>query len=477
MIVRPILFEKDATTFTTYGLGVLSDAISCLVTEERNGEFELEMVYPIGGYNYGQIKTDRIIVAKAKENGTRQAFRIYRIVSELAGQITVNARHISYQLNFIPVPDLTGTGTAQQMMGALKTAALDTCPFTFQSDIATSASYSVPPTSLRSALGGIEGSVLDRYGGEYEWDNWTVKLWQSRGADNGAKIEYAKNMTAFEQTNDIGDLITGVMAFWKGDDGNGNSVFVYSSPQVIQNAHAGDYAHGRTVVLDISGEFETEPTQAQVTTYATSYLAATTLAKVSEAITVDFVPLWHTQEYKYALQNHINLCDTVTIIYKALGVNVKRKVTKTVFNVLLDRFDSIELGGEADVSDTIADLGSESSEMDRRLASIEASLGSLAHVSDASSLFALTSHNISVTVSTGSYDSGTSSAITKAGYYPIGIVGIDGGGGGSTNAALVRFFLSDVSAGTCKVNWLIRALNNASITLTFKPTILWAKTS
>lgn len=361
--MKPILFEKNATTFTGLGLHSLPDAISCTVTEERNGIFELEMVYPVSGAFFDDIQEDRIIVAKARENGTRQAFRIYRITTQISGEVTVYARHISYQLNFIPIDAVSGSGTAQAMMNALKGAALEACPFSFQSDITGTKSYDIAtPVSLRTGLGGMEGSVLDLFGGEFEWDNYTVKLLSARGADNGVKIAYGKNLTALERSVDIGSVITGVAAFYRGQDTDGTEVIVYSSPRVITNGHVSDYAHGRTIVLDVSGEFDTVPTQAQVTTYAQTYLAGTTLAQVTEALSVDFIPLWHTNEYEYIVKKHIDLCDTVTVVYKQLGVNVKKKVTKTIFNVLLNRYDSIELGGEADVADTIAEIEGTNSE-------------------------------------------------------------------------------------------------------------------
>lgn len=357
--MKPILFEKDATDFTGLGICHLQDAISCIVTEERNGAFELELVYPVSGANYSEIAEDRIIAVKARENGTRQGFRIYRITATLTGEVTINARHISYQLNFVPVGVTSGTGTAQNMMAALKSAALEPCPFTFESDISGTQAYSfAAPVALRTALGGMEGSVLDLCGGEYEWDNWTVKLHASRGSDKGARIAYGKNMTALQRSVDIGDLITGVSAFWAGQNDSGVDVIVYSNPRVVTNGNQDLYSHHRTIVLDVSAEFETVPTQAQVTAYATTYLAATTLAQVSEAVTVDFVPLWQTQEYAGSFEEHIDLCDTVTVVYKELGVSVKKKVTKTVYDVILNRYESIELGGEDNIADTITSLSS-----------------------------------------------------------------------------------------------------------------------
>ena len=378
--MTPILFPKDATTFTSLGQARLPDAISCTVTEERNGQYELEMVYPVTGAHFDEIAEDMIIASIPCDGGTKQGFRIYKIATPINGQVAIFARHISYQLNFIPIGVKSGSGTAQTAMNGLKAEALETCPFTFTSDISGSKSYAIAaPANFRTALGGMEGSILDTYGGEFEWDNWTVKLLSARGADNGVRITYGKNLTSVERSVDIGSLITGVAAFWRGQDKTGADTIVYSNPRVISNAHVSDYAHSRTITLDVTDAFETIPTTAQVTAYATSYLAGTTLASVSEAVTVDFVPLWQSPEYiDYAPLERVKLCDTVYMGYRQLGISVKKKVTKTVYNVLLDRYDSIELGGETTVADTISELTSNSSDNARNMAKLAAELATIA---------------------------------------------------------------------------------------------------
>lgn len=435
----PRLFERDATEFDGLGLRNLVDAISCTVTEERNGVYELEMVYPISGSGFDEIIEDRIIVAKAHEQGEPQAFRIYRIDKVLAGQATINARHISYQLSFTPVPALSGTGDAQSAMNALKSAALDSCPFTFASDISESKSYNISvPSAVRTALGGMEGSILDTYGGEFEWNNWNVILHESRGADKGVRIAYGKNLTALDRTTDIGDTITGVMAYYVKEDGS----IVYSSPKVIQNAHVADYAHGRTLALDVSGEFEDVPTVAQVTAYATSYLATTALAEASEALTVDFVPLWQTADYGAPYVEHIELCDIVTVEYKKLGVVAKKQVTKTVFNVLENRYDSIELGGEATVVDTLAgmesdtaSLSSADARMAQEIAKLSAKIGSMLSVMSVSLSIA--------SVPANGVSSGDNTIdVTRDGYTPLGIVGYS-----IVSSGLTAFRLYMTSAG------------------------------
>lgn len=358
----PLLFEKDATDFSTRGLYALSDAISCTVTEERNGLFELELVYPTDGNHFSEITEDRLIVAFPHENGTKQAFRIYRREASIEGTVTFYARHISYQLNFIPVDLVSGeTDSAQTMMETLAQAAQVACPFSFESDVSTAVPvpFSVGvPCGLRSALGGMEGSVLDHFGGEFEWDNWTVRLLENRGSDNGVRIAYGKNLTEYDDALDIGETITGVMAYYAYQDENDQEQIVYTNPKVITNGST-EFAHERIAPLDCSGDFDEPPTVEALTAYATQYLARTANADPTQEINVSFVPLGQTAEYTgLAELERVSLCDTVKVSYPALGISVKKKVTRTVWNVLTNSYDEITLGTEQTLVDTIVDLQS-----------------------------------------------------------------------------------------------------------------------
>ena len=358
----PLLFEATATDFSTRGLFALSDAISCTVTEERNGLFELELVYPTDGNHFSEITEDRLIVAFPHENGTKQAFRIYRREGSLDGTVTFYARHISYQLSFIPVDLCSGqTDSAQTMMETLAQAAQVACPFSFESDITTAAALSfavTAPVGFRSALGGMEGSVLDHFGGEFEWDNWTVRLLENRGSDNGVRIVYGKNLTEYDDALDIGDTITGVMAYYAYTDENEQAQIVYTSPKVITNEST-EFAHERIAPLDCSGEFDEAPTSEALTAYATQFLARTASADPTQEINVSFVPLGQTAEYSgLADLERVSLCDTVKVSYPALGISVKKKVTRTVWNVLTNSYDEITLGTEQTLADTIVELQS-----------------------------------------------------------------------------------------------------------------------
>ena len=157
----PILYGENETNFTSNGLGRLSDAISCHVIEERNGQFTLEMVYPISGKHYADIKHSRYIYAVPSDGEGPQPFRIYKTSKPLSGKVTIWAEHRSYQLSMIPCEPFTAANVAQALQG-LKNNSLESNPFTFWTDKTTVASYNQEtPASIRSRLGGVQGSILE----------------------------------------------------------------------------------------------------------------------------------------------------------------------------------------------------------------------------------------------------------------------------------------------------------------------------
>lgn len=211
----PILFDSKATSFNTNGLGRLSEAASCTVSEERNGAYELELEYPMSGIHFSDLKNENIIVAKPFQNGKLQAFRIYKVVKKAKDLATIYARHISYQLSYIPVSIFTAD-TAESALKGLKENAPEDCPFTFKSDVKRAGSFVMTkPDSARALMGGQDGSILDTFHGEYEWDNYTITLHESRGADKGVTIVYGKNLIDLNQEENIENTITGIYPYWQ----------------------------------------------------------------------------------------------------------------------------------------------------------------------------------------------------------------------------------------------------------------------
>lgn len=349
--MNPILFESTENNFDTNGIGILADAIFCEITEERNGIFELEMQYPITGIHYKEIKTRNIILASPNPVENTQPFRIYRITKPINGIITIYGEHISYDLSGIPVSPFTA-GSAAEAISKLQSNAAIESPFTFWTDKETVATMSVvAPASTRSLLGGQQGSVLDVYGGEYQFDRYTVRLYNQRGMNRGVSIRYGKNLTSLEQDENISSVYTGVYPYWMDADNN-----LVTLPEKILNA-PGTYNFTRIMALDLSQEFESAPTEEQLRNRANTYMTANNIGVPKVSMDVSFIQLEQTEEYKnIALLERVELCDTVNVEFPELGVSATAKCVKTVYDVLQERYTSVELGeARTNIADTIAD--------------------------------------------------------------------------------------------------------------------------
>ena len=351
--MKPRLYPENETNFESNGLGPLSDALACTVEENRNGAFELSMEYPVTGVLFDELKHGSIIFAPPNDSSEPQPFRVYGKSTPLSGVVTVRAKHISYQLSHIPVSPFTAGSCAAALQG-LKTNAVEPCPFDFWTDKETIATFAVTePASARSLLGGVAGSVLDVYGGEYEFDRYTVKLHKARGHDSGVVIAYGKNLVDIDQEESIENTITGVYPYYKDTDGN-----VLELPEkVVSSASAQNFPYPRTVPLDCSQEWQETPSVEQLRAYASAYVKKEGIGVPSVSLKVSFVPLWQTEEYKaIAPAERLNLCDIATVRFEKLGVNARAKVVQTVYDVLAGRYESITLGeASTNLADTIVD--------------------------------------------------------------------------------------------------------------------------
>ena len=344
----PKLYESTEMDFNSNGLGSLPDAISCKVTEERNGCYELEMEYPVGGLHYDLIENNRIIYAKPNETSDPQPFDVKEITPSMNKMTaTIYAQHVRYRMNGIPVSPFSSQGINDALAG-LKQNSLIKHPFTFYTDIVNGSSkFNVGlPGTLGSLLGGTKGSILDTFSGsagcEYEFDRFNVKLHAHRGTDSGVSIRYAKNLTGCKMESSIESVYTGVLAYWQKKE-EGKEELLSSDIQYITNHTS--YPREYIYMLDCSSDFEDTPTVEQLNAKALNYAVNNRIGEPSVNVDVSFIPLWGTEEYKaIAPLERVCLCDTVTVRFDLLGVNVKAIVNKTVYDVLSEKYESISIG-------------------------------------------------------------------------------------------------------------------------------------
>lgn len=362
----PHIDVTDVDVFNTNGIGRLVDCISCICTEQRNGIYEIEFKYPVTGELFNQLTLNKIVACVPSKGKTMQPFIIYRRSAEINGVCTFNAYHYSYLLSYAIMPHQTYSGIAETIQGFTNDPLTLNGLFTLHTDKTTSGDYTVPGiASVKSLLFGNEGSLLDVFGsGEYDYDKTDVYLYANRGQDRGFTIRYGVNMSDLKEVLEGADLYDSVIPYWvnsdtgatvKGSVKKGFSSILWKdeNSNIITDEYLNDIYFkqelGRAIALDLSDEFESQPTAAQLNARAETWLANNQPWVPKHNIEVDFVLLSQTEEYKdYIYLEDVRLCDTVHVIYPALGISASAKVIKTEWNVLLDRYNKIEIGQTVD---------------------------------------------------------------------------------------------------------------------------------
>ena len=383
----PILYDSDEIYFESNGLGRLRDCISCVVTEERNGIYECDFEYPIAGANFDLIKLGRIIGASHDEStvsrsvryrepltdeaddiltdekgvaftgsGTKQIpehdiqpFDIVSCSRPINGVVTFHAVHISYRQSKM-VTHAVGINSLADAFDVFDTTFYPSNPlgqdaggnpFTYltdKTDTGYCAAFDGIPRTIRSLLGGVEGSILDTYGGEYEWDKWFVKLHSARGQERDFTIRYGVNMTDFKDDTDFSESWNTCIPYWSSNGITVGGGEVHSGQRTIG---FGD----KCVPLDLTDKFEEQPTALQLQTMAQQIMATEQPYLPAQTINVDFVRLQDEAGFnEFDKLYECKLCDSIKVVFPNYDMSASYKIVKTVWNVLLDKYQSMELG-------------------------------------------------------------------------------------------------------------------------------------
>ena len=331
-----ILYEYTETAFTNNGLGCLNDATSCVVSETLNGEYELEMEYPVNGIHYSDIQLRRIIFAKPNSYDRAQPFRIYSISKPIGGLVTVNAEHISYDMSGLPVRGAIEhyAWYVKDVFDHIKNNSVYPCPFTFSSDITEEkkAISLSKPRSVKAFLGTDEG-LLSLFGGEWEFDRYNAILHKERGQNRGVSIEYGKNLTDVTQDEACSEMYTAVYPYYYQED-DGLQRLDEDVVKIL------DTTYNNVCVLDLTSEFDEMPTQEQLRAKTQEYIKDNKLGEPKVSLKVSFIK---NPEVIEALQD-VRLGDTVGVKFIKIGVNTTSRCINYEFNVLTEQYNSIGLG-------------------------------------------------------------------------------------------------------------------------------------
>lgn len=460
----PILYETGETLFTGNGICRLRDCISCRVTEGRNEVYEVEFDYPVDGANFSEIVLGRSVAVYHDESKTIQPFDLISYTKPIDGIVTFRGVHISYRLNRI-VTSLRLSGNVQGVFAYMNTRGWG---FNFSTDKQGSGNATAIgsgyPITVRQMLGGMEGSLLDTYGGEYEFDMFNVKLWNERGSLKDLTIRYGLNMTDYNEEMDFSDSYTKCVPYWMGQDINGNDKIVIGD--TVDTGVISYNGAESCVPLDLSEYFENKPTKANLQSMALSMMSSRQTYLPEQNIKVDFIRLQDTEEYsQYATLMECNLCDSITVVFPRYKTRGTFKIVKVVYDVLAERYESMELGS---LQTSLAEVIN-SGQGGERASNVE--IVRVRH----QILFASADDGAHITVNPGSYSEGTYT-VTKDGYYPLGIVGHAFSGTGRFYMSMgCKERLASVVDGSCAADIVVTNNGTSAWSGGLFVDILWAK--
>ena len=390
--MTPILYESNEKEFWSKGLGPLSDAEKCTITEERNGAYTLSMTYPIDGAQADKIANNRIIKADNAYNLKGQLFVIKTVTPVMTetGEIylSVYAEHISYITNDLSIPpELSLTGTAQQALDQWKDSLIggDTSGITVDSDVTNTSSTLLSIQNVanaRQALGGVEGSILYCWKGEYRFDNLHISLKKQRGTTANTLLSYGRNLLTFEQEQNIAETYTTLYPYALVTTAGGMAQkLVTVDGYLVDSKYVSHYPNRKIKTYDFTSDFQNYRIGSKPSENAEEGVTYTDLATVKKYLTgkalhfmttndigvpkvsttITFADLSKTDD-ELAKFEKLNLCDNVPVRFEKLGINSTIKVTRTVWNVLTDSYDSLELGDlNMTIGETVASVSAETS--------------------------------------------------------------------------------------------------------------------
>ena len=362
--MRPILFNKNEQAFDTYGLGELN-VTKGTVTRERNGNYTLYAEIPVSDPMVAILEKEMKLKADAGLRTKNQTFEISRIVKDSSNIVKIYGQHISHKLEYIVLRNATAfSGTAYNALAIWKNALIGDLRFDVWSDIQTTGNGVFDISKMenaRQALGGVEGSILDLYGGEYEFDNMTIRLHKQLGRTAPTVLEYGRNILSAELDETIESSYTSVLPFAtytpdkpEGDtsDSQPDPITITIPENYVDSKYKALYAHRRIKVVDFSSEFSTDgkkkniPTADKLRKMANDYMERNAIGKPKINIKIEYADLARTLDYAdNGWIEEVELYDIVPVYYPQIGLTDETlKVTTITYDFVNERNESVEFG-------------------------------------------------------------------------------------------------------------------------------------
>lgn len=389
--MNPVLYRADERSFRTFGLGEISDAYKVTVTRERNGNYDLYIKYPVNGHFASVFKEEMKIKSDAGRRTKWQTFEINRIVKNSSEHIEIYARHISMRTSDIALKPIVKASniTAEAALRLWKDNLVGDDVFDVSSDIQTTGniSWEVDKVgSARKALGGVSGSILDVFGGEYEFDNNLIILHKQMGRKAPTVLEYGRNLLSVEEERLLNGNYTSIYPFARYTPSNNGSseeskeVLVTLPEHIIDSSYLRLYAQRRISLVDFSSKFDDKhpPTAEKLRSLAQSYIKSNNIGAPKISTEVSYVDLSQTLDYQdFGVMEEVELCDIIPLYYPQFDITTTtEKVVKVVYDVYTDSNEEITLGtiGQSLSSSMTAGIADRLSVVESKQSAIESAL-------------------------------------------------------------------------------------------------------
>ena len=389
--MNPVLYRADERSFRTFGLGEISDAYKVTVTRERNGNYDLYIKYPVNGRFASIFKEEMKIKSDAGKRTKWQTFEINRIVKNSSEHIEIYARHISMRTSDIALKPIVKASniTAEAALRLWKDNLVGDDVFDVSSDIQTTGNISWEVDKVgnaRKALGGVSGSILDIFGGEYEFDNNLIILHKQMGRKAPTVLEYGRNLLSVEEERLLGGNYTSIYPFARytpssdGSSEESKEVLVTLPEHIIDSPYLKLYAQRRISLVDFSGKFDDKhhPTAEKLRSLAQSYIKSNNIGAPKISTEVSYVDLSQTLDYQdFGVMEEVELCDIIPLYYPQFDITTTtEKVVKVVYDVYTDSNEEITLGtiGQSLSSSMTAGIADRLSVVESKQSAIESAL-------------------------------------------------------------------------------------------------------
>ena len=196
------IFDSNETNFFTNG-NIAIEPLKCIETKKKslNGWY-VNVEIPIKFKEY--IEQDKLCVIKTKSKLNPQAFSINNI-EYTNNRIKFKAEHIAFRARDYLLVDCRPTNlNGNNTLNYINEGTDNLSPFNIVSDVENIQTAYFIRKNLLEAWTIIE----EKWGGTFDFDNYTIYFKQKIGNDNGEIISYGKNMQGFKVCEDWSNVVT-----------------------------------------------------------------------------------------------------------------------------------------------------------------------------------------------------------------------------------------------------------------------------